>query len=341
MKSLWKKLAVAAAALGASFSAHAEGSDAPKPLPQREKVVVAMTAKVEAYIPMILADRMGEFDKENIDIEYTFAKSSDGIVLLSTGRADVLGGQPSAAVFNAIASGADIRVVAPLFVQSAAQKQGIWANNAFLNGRKFTVDLFKDQTIASAIGLGSTASYFLQTELDKVGLSLKDVKFQTMASPDILVALENGAVNFGYLIDSIWQKADASKVSLAFVQGPEMSAGSWSFGPRLLKERRDVGEAMMRALVRTTRTYLQGDYHKDPEVLKVMVEELQLPEETLQKGVSLTFDPNLYMPADLAARLQKTYALIPEVLSYTELMPEGRVVDQGFIAAAGIPIPAK
>lgn len=342
MKSLASLIGAAAALVGLAFGASAQDASqyAPKPLPQRETVRVALTSKVEPYVQILVADKLGEFDKENIDIEYTMAKSSDGIVLLSTERVDVLGGQVSAAVMNAIAAGADIRVVAPLFVQTEGSKQGIWINKEFLAGRPFTFDLFKGQKIGSAVGLGSMTTYFLQKEFDKVGITLRDISFQQMPSADILVALENGAIPFGFLIDSVWQKADESKVMSVFRQSDTISGGSWSFGPRLLNQRRDVGEAVMRALVRTTLTHLNGDYHADQKVMDVLVSEIGIPEETIRKGAALHFRPDFYIPLDLAAELQKAYAMVPDVLSYKDPMPDERVFDRSFLKAAGIPAPA-
>src|ERR1700756_222913 len=67
----------------------------PKPLPARETIKVAVPGQLKQNAAVILAKELGEFEKENISIEYSIQRPSDGLVLLSTGRVDVLASQGS------------------------------------------------------------------------------------------------------------------------------------------------------------------------------------------------------------------------------------------------------
>ena len=320
-----------------ALHAQAAPSPAPKPLPRKEVVKVGMSSKLEAFAPVLIGKALGEFEKENIDIQYVIAKPSDSIVLLATGRIDALTSQPTAAFFNAVAGGNDVRLVAPNAFPVRTSKQGIWVRKEFLAGRPFTPALMKGQQIASAIGPGAVASLGVQLQLEKVGLSLRDINFRAMGSADILVALENGAINFGFLVDPIWQSADTTKVEFCFGWPDGIPGGSWNYGPTLLREHRDVGDAFMRGLVRTVRSWLVGDYHQNRKVMEALVRELDIPEATITKGgQTIEFRSDMPIPRTMMELLQKTYLLSPGLLTYDTPLPEERSVDRSFLRAAGI-----
>src|SRR5262245_34710401 len=69
----------AAASNSSAPAAGAVDALAPKPLPERKKITVGMSGKIENYLPIFLADDYGEFEKENIDVEFTFAPPTDQV----------------------------------------------------------------------------------------------------------------------------------------------------------------------------------------------------------------------------------------------------------------------
>jgi len=337
-----KRMCVAiVAALGMLFAVQAWAqapSDSPRPLAQRQTVKIGISSRVEVFAAMLLAKEFGEFERENLDVEFVFQRPSDGLVLLSTGRIDVLASQPSAGFFNAVAGGVDAKMVAPIGFSAPDNKQGFWVSRAWLAGRPYEPSLLKGQPIGSSVGVGTTVSYWAEVELEKAGLDVRAVTWRTMGVTDILAALENGAVNVGFLFDGIWQKADMNKVVFAFGGVPDVG-GAYFYGPRLLHERRDVGEAVMRAATRTVRQYLQGKYHSDPKVSGPLAHLLGIPEEALRDSGELSFPPNMPLALRTAAVLQKTYALNPDVLTYRDPLPDEKVIDRGFVAAEGIAPP--
>jgi NitT/TauT family transport system substrate-binding protein len=321
--------------LPASAQGGPAGTPAPKPLAKQETVKISYSAKLEAFAPLFLGMAMGEYAKENIKVEARqVGKASDSLVLLSTGQTDAWIGSPLAGLFNAIAGGSEIKIVAPGMFQQPGNLQGVWVRKEFLNGRKFSPDLLKGETFATMVGLGSSVSLPIALELEKAGLTLNDVKFKQMGASDIVLALESGAVNAGFVSDPLWLKIDRSKVEFAFGQPPTYSTGGVFYGPNLLKQRREVGEAFMRAMVRTVRTYLQGDYHKDAKVMEVLAKELEIPMATLQRGVSLGFPADQPLADSTVEALQKVYLSTPGVLTYDKPLPVDRVLDRGFIQAA-------
>ncbi len=326
-------LALAAPAL-------AQPSDSPRPLPQRVELKVAVGGFTEINAAVLLAKAMGEFDKENIAVEISMQKPSDGLVLLATGRIDMLASQPGAAFFNAVAGGVDARMVAPCGFSAPDSRTGFWVSKDWLAGRPYSPALLKGQAIGSAVGVGTTVSYWLEVEMEKAGLDQRAVTWRTIGVGDILLALENGAVNVGFLFDGIWQKADPAKVQFAFGGTSDIS-GAYFFGPSLLRTNRPAGEAVMRALTRTVRTYLQGKYHPDDKVAPVLAKAMGISVDDLRRGGEMSFPPDMPMARYTAEVLQKTYGLTPGVLTYPDRLTDTQIIDRGFVAAGGIPATAQ
>ena len=318
----------------------AQPSDAPRPLPRHLDLKISVGGFTEINAAVLLAKEFGEFDKENISVTITMQKPSDGLVLLATGRIDVLASQPGAAFFNAVAGGVDARLVAPAGFSSPDSRTGFWLSRAWLAGRPYSPALLKGQTIGSAVGVGTTVSYWLEVELEKADLDVRAVSWRTMGVGDILVALENGAVNVGFLFDGIWQKADTDKVVFAFGGTPDIS-GAYFYGPSLLRQNRAACEAVMRAMTRTVRQYLQGKYHGDAKVAPALAHLLGISVDDLRRGGEMTFPPDMPIAPYTASVLQKTYALTPGVLTYTDPLPDDRVIDRGFLASVGVAAPAQ
>jgi len=317
----------------ASVLAQSAKADAPRPLPQKEKLIFGLVGKLRQYAPLLLAKALGEFDKENLDVEYTTHKSSDLIVLLSTGRIDASASQAGAAFFNAVAGGSEIKEVAPNGF--AGPKSGIWVSRAWLKDRPWNPALLKGQAIASTTGNGTVTAYEVRQELAKAGLTLNDITWKPLQFSDLVVALENGAVNVAVLLDPLWMKVDQSKAVFAFPEVHDITGG-YFFGPNLLVKRRAVGEAFIRAMVRTQRTYLQGEYGNNPRVVTALAKELGLTEEQVRDSAgSMKFPYDMAIRKDFAEIIQDTYLSTPGILTFTKPLPDEAVIDRSFLRAAG------
>jgi len=334
MKRLLPPLLTALLLLAAGpVLAQSARADAPHPLPQREKVIIGMPGNLKQNATVLIAKAMGEFEKENLDVEYSIQRPTDSMVLLGTGRIDAVVSQASAAFFNGAASGIVMKQVAP--IGFLGPKNGFWVSRAWLKDRPWNPALLKGQAVVSTGGNGTVALHALRMELEKAGLTVNDITWKQMSPGDMVVALENGGINVALLLDPAWLKVDQSKAVLAFPYPAEVTGG-YFFGPNLLVKKRAVGEAFMRAMVRTQRTYLQGDYGKNPRVVAAMAKELQLTEDQVRASVnSIIFPPDLPMPKDFADMIQNTFLSVPGLLNYTKPLPDEQVMDRSFLRAAG------
>jgi len=307
----------------------------PQPLEAPATVRVVRSNLFEYFAAFELGELMGEFEKENIQIEATTATPSDGLVLLASGQVDVLASSLSAGTMNAMVD-SDIRMVAMGFSSSPDSQAGLWVRReVFEDPDTGELDLSKlaGARIGSATGAGSPTSLPINVALQEVGLSIADIEFVKLGGSDLVLALENGSLDAAWLSDPLWTEA-AANPDLAFAFNDSgLGITGYLFGERLLNEDREVGEAFIRAMVRTSRRYLQGDYHRNDDVIPLLAEALDVPVDILREAPSNVFDPDMRLQTDLAQLAQETYLLTPDVLSYDTPRATDEIFDEGFLEA--------
>jgi ABC-type nitrate/sulfonate/bicarbonate transport system substrate-binding protein len=112
-----------------------EGSESshpldPQPLPERTTLVVSAVANLEAFTPLYVADALGEFEKENIEIEIALMPATEAVPALALGQVDVSAVGITATLFNLVSEGVDIRLVYP--GPSSAEGDGLWMSTEWL-----------------------------------------------------------------------------------------------------------------------------------------------------------------------------------------------------------------
>jgi NitT/TauT family transport system substrate-binding protein len=149
------------------------------------------------FTPIYLADRLGFFKAEGLDIHFvTIDSAALEVAPLSVGQIDVGGGAISAGLYNAVARGLDVRIVADLgsdpkgygfdqlVVRKALVTSGAYKAVKDLKGKTFGIT-------GRGISTGATVNALLQT----AGLTYNDVKIQVMPVSDQLAALASGAID--------------------------------------------------------------------------------------------------------------------------------------------------
>jgi NitT/TauT family transport system substrate-binding protein len=311
------------------------GTPAPQPLAQRTSVVAVPGIAIEVYAALFLAEQMGEFDKENLDMTIQILPPTDALLALEQGDAQLQPGGVAANTLNANAGGADFRYIAGTHQTPATSKEGLWVRNEFLTPEGGPAESLRGGKIATGtIGAAASSVLPVQRWLDDFGWSVDDVEIASLNSADLLSALENGAIAGGYLLAPAWQMADQGDYAQLVSGQPPLSAGVYVMTEDLIRSEPDVAAAIARAMLRTVRTYLQGDYHADAEVMDALAEALGSPVEALTAGPSLVFDPDMGIDTDMIEELQEVWIEIGDVLSYDTPLPPADVVDTSPVDAA-------
>jgi len=296
----------------------------PVQLADRTVLKVSSVGSFEFMTAVYIADALGEFEKENIAIEYVTLPSQDAIPALALGQVDVSGIGIAATFFNAVADGADVRLVFP--GPTSANGDGLWVSNAVLGKPNDNGGL----VIASSQGAAWLGVVAVERYLQDIGLELADVELQKLPIADIATALELGAVDGAWLNSPAHlpfeEQGTASLV--APYQDSEVATG-FAFGPRLLGQEANVGQAFIRALMRTIQTHLDAGYKSNPTTSAALAQALDLSESQIQAGNELDFVFEFDHPFMTSG--QQIWIDYGDILSYPEPLSPDEYFDSRFI----------
>ncbi|MBY4208111.1 ABC transporter substrate-binding protein [Rhodococcus fascians] len=286
-----------------------------------------MDSPAEAYAPFWVGKEFGEFEKENIDLKIEKVPAAQFVQAGLTGQADVVlpGG---GGLFNAVSSGANLRMVASAYDTDSS--------TGFYLSPKLAAEIpnfgpcdMKGRSVAVAPGgtIASASAVPISEYLAECDLTLKDVELSGQVGADSVVALQTGALDVAMEYVNLGAQAEQMGAKQIIPFPKDYQFAPWVFGPKLLEDP-SAAAAVLRAMVRTVRTHLQGDYHTDPEVMAVLSQYEGLPDDTIASFPLLQFNPNLAMNADnLVTSLQQVWFDYGGVLSYNEPLKTDQVAD--------------
>lgn len=317
-----------------------EGSDdaACGPLAETESVTVSASSANLAFATVYLAQELGYFEEQNLDVTIENLSSSDALAPLGQGRLDMTLSTINAGVYNAIESGIDIRWTAPLYEANPEAAEGLYVQAELFpeDQDTFDVSVLAGKVVSTPAGLGGTSTFILAEQLLDAGLTLDDLTYRQMGTTDILAALEQGGLDMGWLSTPFWGQV-ADNPDLRYVQGfPDAQNGTAMLMGPSMSGRPEVAEAFYRALLGVSEDHLSGDYLGDPEVVAALSSALDTPEEDLIVDAPNVFDAGMRMDgaADFNERMQQTFIDIGGLLDYDEPLAADAVIDESFLDAA-------
>jgi NitT/TauT family transport system substrate-binding protein len=312
-----------------SGSAEGPGTPEPQPLAERRSVTISPVVAVEPFAPAYVALAMGEFEAENLDVTISELAPPDNFVLLAQGEIQMAMAGASGAFMNAVDSGVDLVWTANVHQQDEGQ-DGLWLRNDLLDDDGEVLPEEIDDGLRLALGAGgfsSTSTLPVQRWIEGEGGSLADVEGVAMGTTsDMLIAAEEGSVDGVYATTPIsLEVADSGCCTLVTPQ-PPFAASMYTMTRSFIEDEPDVARAMTRALLRTVRTYLQGDYHADDEVMDALADGMGTDVETLRAQPSLLFDPDMGIDGESVEALQEAWIEV-DVLEYDEPVPAEELID--------------
>jgi NitT/TauT family transport system substrate-binding protein len=216
---------------------------------------------VIADVGLFVADKRGYFAAENIKVRFVpFDAAARMIPPLAAGELEVGGGGISAGLFNAVARGLGIKIVADKSTSAPSLSTGA------LMVRKDLVDAGRYKSPKDLKGLklavpapGTGTSTSIDRLLSTVGLSLKDVDLVYLSFPQMVTAFQNNGIEAGFLAEPSLTAVEASGAAVRIIRDDEMFpnhqiAVTLYSGP-FINSSRDGAIRFMRAFLRGTRDY--------------------------------------------------------------------------------------
>lgn len=304
-------------------SALTQSSVVPMKLPNKTVLKVSSAGNFEFMTALYVADALGELEKENIYIEYVTLPSQDAIPALALGQVDVSVIGISATLFNAVADGADVRLVFP--GPSSPNGDGLWVSNEFL-AKPNNVEPIR---IANSQGPAWLGIVPVGRYLESMGMDWNDVEFQKLPISELGTALELGSVDAAWLNSPahLTFKEQGSASLLAQYSQKEVATG-YAFGPRLLRNNPEIGQAFIRALIRTIQTHLGAGYKANKDITTALANSLNLSDSQLSGGDELGF--SLELDTTLQTNAQQIWIDLGDILSYNEPLPPEDYIDLRF-----------
>ncbi len=230
----------------------------------RGQAPVAVTVGITnstADVPFILAERLGYFREAGIVATLApFDGAPKMIAPLGVGQLDVGSGAPSAGLYNGVARGISVRMVAdkgsprrgygygPLMVRKDLVTSGKYKSPRDLKGMKI-----------GEIAPGGASTATLAKLLATVGLTYGDVQHLFLPFPDHVAAIANGSIDASLPNEPYATMMERQGAAVRVMGNdkwyPNQEIAVVIYGKSFLGEHRDVGHNFMRAWIRAVRFY--------------------------------------------------------------------------------------
>jgi ABC-type nitrate/sulfonate/bicarbonate transport system substrate-binding protein len=320
----------------ASAPVAATPSAASTPAPDR---VVVGYLKAGAEAGLLIAAARGYFDEQRLALELEQMSADKAAPLLATGQVDLHMGGVTAGLFNAVARGIPLKVVAdrghyapgrgynPLVLRKGLLERGEVQTLRDLQGRAVAIP-----------GPGIPSEVELGTALASVGLGFADVDLKTLAFPDMVAALANETIDAAMLIEpfatqgknrgilDIWMTTDRII--------PDHEPGIVTYSAQFAA-RTDPARRFMVAYVRGLRDYLAAfspERRDQEQVIQIMAEGTGIADLQLWREMILPdFDPDGRVNVASLKADQDWYAANGEIPTKIDV---DRLVDHAFVEYA-------
>jgi NitT/TauT family transport system substrate-binding protein len=230
-----------------------------------------------------------------------------------------------AAVFNAVAGGLPVEFLAPL--HSGYLADYFTVRKAVWGGAVKRIGDLKGRAVALNIR-GAAVEWMMDQALRLDGLTLKDVQVKLMPFPDMVPALESGAVDAGIVSEPFPTLAEEKGVALRPLQraaGEKATPITAIFWNRDWAQKNpDLAHKVMLAYLQAARDLALGDGWKQDRNIDVMVKYTGAKADVIKRARAHVLDANLDMDTGVLDSVQR-FAAELGYLKYKDLLPASRV----------------
>jgi ABC-type nitrate/sulfonate/bicarbonate transport system substrate-binding protein len=289
---------------------------------------------------VFVALERGYFQAEGLAIEMVDARALDQILLgLTGGQIMVFPAPLSPALFNALARGVPIKLVAPLGTNGA----GASANFLMVRAPLIERGEINDYPDLRGRRVGKPANsvpaeYVLETALGHGGVPRDDIEVIELGGPEAVTALANGAVDLAIVSEPNATIAEDLHVAVKWKSygdvRPGLQAGAVVYGPALAGPQAEAGRRWMVGYARGVREYTRLLRQSGGRQELASLLAAHLPVRDLQLYERMSF-------VDLDPRLQMNEPSLAELLGWstahglvTGPVDLSRAVDMGYVQYA-------
>src|SRR5215470_15518989 len=262
------------------------------------------------------------------DIAVETVKMSGGSEILSqvaTGQLTMGGTGMGAAGFNAVAASLPVEFVAPL--HSGYVEDYFTVRRASWEKEIKRIGDLKGKPVGLNVR-GAAVEWMLDQALKRDGLGLKDVQIKIMPFPDMVPALETGAVETAILTEPFPTLAEERGVAVrplprpAGAQATPITAIFWN--KDWASKNPDLAHKVMVAYLKAARDLALDNGWKQERNIDLMVKYTGAKADVIRRARAHVLDANLDMDMGVLDSMQKLSAE-QGYLKYKDLLPPSRL----------------
>ncbi len=280
------------------------------------------------FAPLFVAIDRGYLAAEGFDVTASpIVAGQDSVTLLSLGTLDVAAGGLSAAFYNAVSRGLEVRYVASLAYQPKHQPASVLMvrNDLLASGEVRKPADLRGRSIAWIGGLGATSTYYVERILETGKLSVRDVRIVNLTLADSAAALANKAIDAVFTSSPYTEEFVEKKLADVLAPSPPgISATGLFFGATLLRDR-TAGAAVVRA-VRKAAAEIAGAGYTKPQTLATLAKFANMPAELVGRAARYDIDPRSRVDTKTLLDMQ-TLFLNLRVLAYATPLRASAMVE--------------
>lgn len=296
--------------------------------------------------PLLVAEKKGYFRDAGIEVKFVnFASGAAMVAPLGTGQLDVGGGAPSAGLYNAIARGISMKIVADKSTDSPGYGYSpvVIRKELVTSGRYKKLSDVKGMTFAEP-AVGSTTAAIVERFLHKAGLKYNDVKHVFLGFPNQVAAMRNGSID-ATIATEPWATVDERegvgvRIMPNTVFYPYQQAAVIMYSNDFSSKRSSVATRFMRAYLRGATYYhdaLKGGHiagQNRDEVIGILSVGLKVDVPTLRAIIACDVNPKGYVNVKSLKEDYETYKRLGLITGEVNI---DKLVDMSFVKAASRP----
>jgi len=290
----------------------------------------------ESFAPLFVAHERGHFKALGLTTELVRLPSGAAILTqVSTGDLQVGGGALGAAAFNAANQNLPVAFVAPMHFGHVED---------YLVIRKVEIDAGRFKSVADLRGKacainakGVATEWVLDEVLKPGGLRIDNVDVKTLPFPEMLPALDNGAIHCGIITEPFATQAEEKNIGVRPLKAKPgakpvpITVAFWNSD--WAKKNDSAARAFMSGYLRAVRDLSEPNAWRAPVHTEIISKHTGVAAAVLLKTRAPVFSPNLELD-EKEMMSQQEFNLRLGYLKYKEMKPIKELVDLSYAEAA-------
>ncbi len=277
------------------------------------------------FAPVFVAVERGYLRDAGFDANLTpIVAGADSMSLVAQGQIDVAAAALSAAFYNAVNRGLEVKYVASTGYQPRQGRPSALLIRQDLYDGGLRLAGLKGKKFGWIGNTGAASAYYVARILRGVGLRLTDIESLNVPNPEQQTALEHKAIDALFTSAPFSDEFQQKRLGTIVASPPPGIAGSGVFfGPALLRNRENAS-AVMTAL-RKAAAEIVGPGFFAPANLEAYAKYTRQPVEVIRAAPRYDFKPDLRIDQGTLEDMQREF-VADNILTYKPPLNEVRLV---------------